>query len=174
MHSLTYRTNIGVVSFFVLFCLFVFSWLVGCFFFNLFFFLFLVSFRSTYCARTSIPSLFSRGWWVVSFSIYFFSFFWYPLGPHIVQEPPYLGKIALLSIWFRMALIQILTWVPIQWLACLDILTNHQFLTGVAHPLYKDKFDRAIQCHILGNMTFWPWMLYYQCFSRIWPNIVGS
>ena len=25
------------------------------------------------------------------------------------------------------------------------------------------------KCHILGNMTFWPQMLYYRGFSRNWP-----
>ena len=45
-----------------------------------------------------------------------------------MQEPSYLGKITVVSIWFRMVLTQIMTWV------CKDSFTfptKYQCLTGV-------------------------------------------
>ena len=54
----------------------------------------------------------------------------YHLILHTMQEPSYLDKIAQVSVWFRMVLAQIWTWIYKDSLH-LDIPTQCQFLTGI-------------------------------------------
>jgi hypothetical protein len=54
----------------------------------------------------------------------------YHSGIYIMQEPWYIGRVTLVSMWFRMVLTQIITRVDKR-LSPLDIPTKYQYLTGI-------------------------------------------